>query len=868
MPKIPIIGPVEFRDGSDAGAPAGGPDALSPEQDDALRALQDRTAHVDRALAVSQAWRAGVERLSEAEQTPGGPPVGFTRGFLDDLDRERQQLVTSSPPDGREPLEHDLLDLRSDFLDRAAQAEASGMALRRRTGLYDALGDYGAGVTQDPGLFDQAVGRMDSLISGLGLPEDRQRPMRTYVRTALGNAAIDGLMQDPARAERVLSDGLYDDVMPEPVKALRLKEAQDKVTRDAHLSRERVLADLAAQAQDGMASDEAILEAERKQALSPADSAYLRQANARAAEAVAIRDARIRRVASATERLDASNPEDRAAGSDYWDSVAEIYRSDDLKAQQENERRFVERIGVLPKALENKYQCALLSKDPAAVVQGAPAIAHLASLNSALVDGIATDEVQRARAIADYAALGVEPDRAVELGDEKVATEIAGQADAIGPGEAQVAANDEPSAMSDAMEIGVSGRGETVAPEVGGTIGEDENTPTASEHVSDQTEGTAEDSEFYGGSIDGTTEVPGNTDADRFPAVGEGEVPDEAPPLSRFTATMLNERLAAEQLISPDTGRYEKLGPAIMTDSGNAYFDASGKAVYFDPNQHVLLYDVGRAELSIYRRSPETDENRIVALGRLLSSMIGIDSTGASVGPVARTVQSLAKGERGAATTLGSGVGPVVPAARTISGATKGEAWAVEEATRGIGEGAGQIHKVVKPGKTTYAAEETALFMSHKEPLAADVLKTGRPLGLADDATFTAFKKILRDEGATLPPDTRFAIRGSAVTGNGFDQTAPAFTKPYFDVGRTSDHDIAIVSRTLFEKAQANGVALRQGGTRTDVLRKKKDITDLGLADLLRRVRELTGRKNTALMIYKSVDALNARGANMQFDLK
>jgi hypothetical protein len=37
--------------------------------------LQARTARIDRALAVSQAWRAGVERLSEAEETPGGPPA-------------------------------------------------------------------------------------------------------------------------------------------------------------------------------------------------------------------------------------------------------------------------------------------------------------------------------------------------------------------------------------------------------------------------------------------------------------------------------------------------------------------------------------------------------------------------------------------------------------------------------------------------------------------------------------------------------------------------------------------------------------------------------------------------------------------------
>jgi hypothetical protein len=367
MPKIPIIRSPEYEDRT---ANLGdGPEPLAPEQSAALKAIEDRTARIDRELAVSQAWRAGVERLSAAEKTPGGAPVGFTRGFLDDLDRERQQVVTSLPPAGQAPLERDLLDLRADFLDRAAQVEASGMALRRRTALYDALDGYVAGVTRDLGQVDRATGRMDSLIAGLGLPE-------------------------------------------------------------------------------------------------------------------------------------------------------------------------------------------------------------------------------------------------------------------------------------------------------------------------------------------------------------------------------------------------------------------------------------------------------------------------------------------------------------------KGEAWVVDEAVQGIGKGAGQVHKVVKPGKTTYAAEETTLFMSHKEPLAADVLKTGRPLGLTNDANFAAFKKILREERATLPPDTRFAIRGSAVTGNGFDQTAQAYTKDYFDVGRTSDHDIAIVSRTLFEKAQSIGVELRQGGSRTDVLRKKKDTVTLGLSSLLDRIQKLTGREDTKLMIYKSVNALNKHGASVQFDLK
>lgn len=60
-------------------------------------------------------------------------------------------------------------------------------------------------------------------------------------------------------------------------------------------------------------------------------------------------------------------------------------------------------------------------------------------------------------------------------------------------------------------------------------------------------------------------------------------------------------------------------------------------------------------------------------------------------------------------------------------------------------------------------------------------------------------------------------------TPNGFDTTAQSYMKVFFDVGRLCDHDIAIVSRTLFEKAQANGVAVQcnsDSGTRNYRQRK------------------------------------------------
>ena len=73
------------------------------------------------------------------------------------------------------------------------------------------------------------------------------------------------------------------------------------------------------------------------------------------------------------------------------------------------------------------------------------------------------------------------------------------------------------------------------------------------------------------------------------------------------------------------------------------------------------------------------------------------------------------------------------------------------------------------------------------------------------------------------------------------------------------------MSRTLLEVARENGIALRQGGARTDVLNEKIS-GKLRVEDFLKRIQELTGRKDTSLVIYKSIADLNKRGTIIQFD--
>ncbi|HET9918001.1 MAG TPA: hypothetical protein VFQ89_12895 [Candidatus Binatia bacterium] len=77
-------------------------------------------------------------------------------------------------------------------------------------------------------------------------------------------------------------------------------------------------------------------------------------------------------------------------------------------------------------------------------------------------------------------------------------------------------------------------------------------------------------------------------------------------------------------------------------------------------------------------------------------------------------------------------------------------------------------------------------------------MKTGRLLGLTMTRPLRHSRYPPRGEGEA-PPDTSFGIRGSAVTGNGFEKTTKGCTKNFFDVGRQSDHDM--VSKRFIDRS-------------------------------------------------------------------
>jgi len=127
------------------------------------------------------------------------------------------------------------------------------------------------------------------------------------------------------------------------------------------------------------------------------------------------------------------------------------------------------------------------------------------------------------------------------------------------------------------------------------------------------------------------------------------------------------------------------------------------------------------------------------------------------------------------------------------------------------------------------------------------------PKGFANAESFAAFGRRLRAglRAAGLR-DAEPALQGSSVRGYSFR------TGELFDVGRTSDLDVAIASPTAMSRAEALGVGLRSGGARTGPLNPAQ-LERLGLGDVSRTLAKTLGRP-VHFMVFESMEAAAARG--------
>jgi hypothetical protein len=137
----------------------------------------------------------------------------------------------------------------------------------------------------------------------------------------------------------------------------------------------------------------------------------------------------------------------------------------------------------------------------------------------------------------------------------------------------------------------------------------------------------------------------------------------------------------------------------------------------------------------------------------------------------------------------------------------------------------------------------------------------GVPLGFNSREDFSEFgRSVWRGLSEAGHRDAVPYMRGSSVTGHSFT------TGEVFDVGRTSDYDIAVVSRDLFRRAKEMGVRLKDNASRTVEIRSRDGSAErLGVAKLLRELEVSIGR-NVSIVIHPSIHVIEQRGPFVPID--
>ncbi|NIH79089.1 hypothetical protein [Amycolatopsis viridis] len=173
------------------------------------------------------------------------------------------------------------------------------------------------------------------------------------------------------------------------------------------------------------------------------------------------------------------------------------------------------------------------------------------------------------------------------------------------------------------------------------------------------------------------------------------------------------------------------------------------------------------------------------------------------------------------------------------------------------GVAAGSGEPAALPGARGYLSDACAQRGSTSDNVIwSCVGSSATPHGFDGRDQFEAFAALLREGlGDAGFEGTFAAFQGSAVTGKSYRTGEP------FDVGRTSDFDIALAGPEIFAAAQAAGIGLRGKGTRTGPLRAH-DLAALGLTDLRADLSDLAGR-DVNFMIYRSSEVALGRAPSI-----
>ena len=328
-------------------------------------------------------------------------------------------------------------------LGRAGILESRLRGQRLTNDLDGALMTHSLCVFDEPNDLDQALGTARGVLEGFKgiLADDVLEARRTALPDQLGRAAARGMINvDPGGAVEAIEAGRLDKYLDEDARTLFTGHARAEFDQDLAEARAAeaglgaravtlletgITAGTRGRVEIAEAFSGGFIGAAERDRLTAFDAIH-RKSRARRADLV-------RAVASVAGghdnegfTFDADDPEHADALDAFWrDDARPVFEGGDAKTNaQEFTRIMVQitsRLGAVPNALVNELRAGGLSGEPAEEVAAAGRIKALRDEGFELRE-IPRDERQRAELIDEFAGIGLKPERAVELAEERIAS--------------------------------------------------------------------------------------------------------------------------------------------------------------------------------------------------------------------------------------------------------------------------------------------------------------------------------------------------------------------------------------------------------------------------------------------------------------
>lgn len=227
MPKIPLDRFNRPDSASTLGSGAG----LPPEAAERLQGLERVNRRIEREISAASYLLDSTRDLREGARDPGAVDLQFFGNFRQSTERRMFQTLTAAPESVRSGLRKDLSALGAALKDKSMTMEGEARAVQRRVRLGALFETFAEIVRNDPTQVEAILSRATAVFDDMALPEDRRAEIRRHVRDQIGNAALDGLLEDPADAQGLLNAGDFDALLTPESLAARRAQVNGEVQR-------------------------------------------------------------------------------------------------------------------------------------------------------------------------------------------------------------------------------------------------------------------------------------------------------------------------------------------------------------------------------------------------------------------------------------------------------------------------------------------------------------------------------------------------------------------------------------------------------------------------------------------------------------